>query len=1163
MRSKRGKTPRALAAGIAFLVLTFCLATAAVNTVFAAPLPASSQQAATSGYTPAPANTAVTTYKGDNGHTGDQTNETILNTSNVNSSSFGRKVSYPVDAQVYAQPLYVPNLTIGGSTHNVVFVETEHDSVYAFDADQTSATAPLWHTSFINPPGTISPSNTDLNCNDLIPEDGLSGTPVIDTSTNTMYVVALTEDTTNGTYSYNLHALSLTTGQDETGSPIKITASVSSTSGVDASGGKITFNARTERQRAGLVLANGNIYIAWGSFCDHNPYHGWLMSYSYNGTSFSQKAAISTTPNGTQGGLWAAGGAIVADSAGNIYYVSGNGNYNGTTDFGDSFVKLSSSLKVEDYFTPFNQQCLDAEDADLGSGGPLLIPGQNRMLGAGKEGRIYVVDTTNMGKYTNPYSSTTVCSNQSKTNIDKVVEELPQTTIGGLYSSAAYWQNASGQEFIYYAGANDTIKAFTFSGGKISTSPFSAGPENFSFTGGNPTVSSNAGAAGTGIVWTLSPQGASTSQVAVLRAYDATNLSHELYSNSNTASAGYVKFSAPTVANGEVFIGTKSSLEIYGEIQSSGTPTSSPTPTGSPDPNASAYNNAGISYDNQPTAANYDGVGNSYSESAFNADGILPGGLVTAVGYVFRWPGTSIGTADNFVANGETIAVKPVPHADHMAFIGSATNGTAYGTLTVAYTDGTSQTFTLGFNDWAAKGVKTLQYGDQVIATMSYRNTPTGQQALAMNLYMTTIPLNASKTVMNITLPAVVSGGRMHVFAIATSSLTSPIYNSVCIQEDGLPNPGATSDNGNLSPVNCDGGGYGYSATALQNAGLVPGNTVTSNGFTWNWPDVTANESDNYQADGQTLPITPVDKAATMAFLGAATNGSVSGTGTITYTDGTTQNFTLGFTDWASKTVAFGNKVVATMPYRDNSAGTKQTLTMYLFEASVALQTGKTVQSVTLPNLTGKAQIHVFDITTSSPTAAVYNNAGIADDQHVTGANFDGGGRSYSGQQLQTVGANPGDNTFDPNHLVTFTWPLPAYGSPDNYVCTGQILTVENPQNNANVLGFLGSSSNGAASGTITVTYTDGTTQNFTLGFDDWTLNGGKTQKLSYTNEAISYTLQYRDNPAKANGQEAVKTYIFYNYVSIDPTKVVASVTLPSSTTGGQMHIFAVSTAAL
>lgn len=1161
MHSTRRKTPRILAFGMAFLVLTICLVTEAANVVFAAPLPASLSKAARD-FTPGAANTAVTTYKQDNNHSGDQTNETILNTSNVNANNFGKQVSYSVDGQIYAQPLYVPNLTIGGTAHNVVFVATENDSVYAFDADQTSAVAPLWHTNYLSSK-IISPTNLDVNCNDMKPLNGLSGTPVIDTSTNTMYVVVLTEDITNaqpGTFTYKLHAIDITTGQDKTGSPVTIKASVPGT-GVGGNGSTVTFDPAHQRQRAGLLFSQGKVYVGFGSICDNNPYHGWIMSYSYDGTAFQQLHVFNSTPNGTRGGYWGGGGALTADSAGNIYGVSGNGSFNGTSDFGDSFIKLSPDLKELDYFSPFNQVCLDQEDADLGSGGPLLIPGQNRMIGAGKEGRIYVVDTNNMGKYTNPFSGTTFCQNQQgSTTIDKIVQELPSRTINGLFTSGAYFQTASGQQFVYYAGSNDAMKAFAFSGGMLSSSPFSVGADTYSFTGGNPTVSSNNGAAGTGIVWALAPQprAADGSQTAVLFAYDALTMT-KIYSTQMNASrddlGSYVKFSAPTVANGEVFVGTQSSLVIYGLIpgSSSGTPTGSPTPTGTPNPNG--YNNVGVSYDNHTATGHFDKYGNSYSASTLTNVGILQNGLVTGAGFLFRWPDAVPGAPDNWVANGETINVTPVNNADHIGFLGSAVSGTSSGQVLLTYTDGTTQTANLAFNDWAALPTVPLVRGETVVASLPYRNTPAGQQTVKMSLYVTSIALQAGKTLKSVQLPALITGGQMHVFAIATSSLTSPIYNNVCIQEDGGGNPGATADNGNLSPSNCDTSGFAYSATALQNAGLIPGYQFAANNFVFNWPNVPTNEADNFLANGQTLSVTPVNNADSLGFLGMATNGAASGTATLRYTDGTTQTFTLGFTDWAALKTSFGNSIAVQMPYRDFPNGSRQNIVMKLYVATVPLDKTKTLASVTLPATTVGGALHIFDVEARSTTAPVYNNVGISANSAVTTANFDGSGNSYSADALTGVGVNPGDNAFDPNRVVRFEWPTPLSGRPDNYQCAGQIIPVDSPQPNSTILAFLGSSAHGAASGIITINYTDGTSTQATLGFDDWALGGGKIQKLSYPNEAISYTLPYRNTPA---GAQKIFTYVFYNFVSIDPTKTVASVTLPTTTTGGQMHIFAV-----
>src|SRR5258707_2614213 len=378
---------------------------------------------------------AVLTYKYDNQRTGTDMHETILAQTNVNVKQFGQRVAYPVDGQTYAQPLYVPNLTIQGQTHNVVFVATEHDSVYAFDAnEQDPAKGLLWHTSFLLD-SARTPTNRDVACNDTIPEMGITGTPVIDASSNTLYVVAFTKE--DDQLVYRLHALDITNGQDKAAQVIH--ASVAG-NGQGSLNWQITFDPRHERQRAAPLLGrNGRPYISWGSFCDHHPYHGWIMSYAFDGTNLRQADVFNDTADAKEGGLWGSGGALSADTAGNIYYISGNGSFDlnfGGDSSGDSVVMLSPDLHLRDYFTPFNQACITHIDADLGSSGPLIEPDHPIIIAAGKEGRIYVINQRHMGHYqaiANP------CTHQYLTTVDKVVQESAPGQIGGLFNSPSYW----------------------------------------------------------------------------------------------------------------------------------------------------------------------------------------------------------------------------------------------------------------------------------------------------------------------------------------------------------------------------------------------------------------------------------------------------------------------------------------------------------------------------------------------------------------------------------------------------------------------------------------------------------------------------------------------------------------------------------------------------
>ena len=508
----------------------------------------------------ASANTAVLTYKNNTFLTGLNDHEAILNTGNVNPSQFGKRMTYPVDGQLYAQPLYMPNLSINGSVHNVVFVATEHDSVYAFDADQTSSVLPLWHTSFLSPTVTTVSVADVATCETVGPEYGITSTPVVDSKTKTLYVVANTKE--NGTIIYRLHKLDLTTGAEKPGSPVGINATVRG-SGVDNIGGFVTFNSQQELQRAALLLLKGVVYIAFASHCDNGPYHGWIMGY--NATTLRQMAVYNDTPNGSDAGIWQSGAALAADREGNIYVNTGNGTFdlnNGGEDAGNTILKFSTSggaLILTDYFTPFNQECLNFIDFDLGSGGVLLLPSANELITAGKEGRIYVVNRAKMGKYTQIAQP---CANQDLTNVDNVLQELPPDTIAGsgLFSTPAYWNSTDGQ-FVYFIGYSDHLKAFRLTNGRLSTSPTSQSSEVFNL-GGNPTVSSNGRRKGTGIVWAIDSS-------STLRAYDATNVATELYNSDENPGrdalgpGNFVKFSVPTVVNGQVFVGTKSGLIIY------------------------------------------------------------------------------------------------------------------------------------------------------------------------------------------------------------------------------------------------------------------------------------------------------------------------------------------------------------------------------------------------------------------------------------------------------------------------------------------------------------------------------------------------------------------------------------------------------------------------
>jgi hypothetical protein len=493
------------------------------------------------------------TWQNDLARTGQNLQETVLTPTNVNSKTFGKLFSFPVDGQIFGQPLYVYNVAIPGKgTYNVIYVTTENDSVCAFDADGTNTTA-LWYDSFINPSKGITPipcADTRANPCPFASVIGITGTPVIDPSGGTLYLVAATKE--NGKFVNRLHALDITSGAEKFGGPVQIEASVPGR-GSGNKHGVVSFDAHHQLQRPGLLLLNDVVYLGWASFGDVAPFHGWILGY--RAASLSQMAVFNSTPNGSDGGLWQGGAAPSVDATGNIYLITGNGTFDvnkGGSDWGDSFLKFDSSLAVLDYFTPYDQLKLSKNDLDLGSGSGLLLPLQNgkfphEMVSAGKEGLIYVVNRSKMGKF------------DSRKN--EVIETV-RGSANGYWSSAAYWNNA-----VYYAGREDFLSQYALSRGLLSRSPVHSAPTKFS-AGSTPSVSANGSA--DGIVWAIErlPKVKDAFPPAVLHAYNATNVSQELY-NSNQAGArdvlgSGVTFSVPTVINGKVYVGTGSELDVLG-----------------------------------------------------------------------------------------------------------------------------------------------------------------------------------------------------------------------------------------------------------------------------------------------------------------------------------------------------------------------------------------------------------------------------------------------------------------------------------------------------------------------------------------------------------------------------------------------------------------------
>jgi len=499
------------------------------------------------------------TYRNDLARTGQNLNEATLTPANVNSTQFGKLFSYPVDGAIYAQPLYLGSVTMPSQgVRNVVYVATQHDSVYAFDADGKMS-GPLWHVSFINPTaGTNSVSAAAVSDGSFpAGEIGITSTPAIDPAGSTIYVVAYTAE--NGQYVYRLHALDLTSGAEKFGGPVLIQASVPGTGWQNNGQGQVLFNAKGHLQRPGLLLLNGVVYVAFGSHADNydnGGWHGWMLAY--NASTLQQVAKFNTTPNGGEGAIWESGCAPAADASGNIYVATSNGTFDASTggsDYGYSVLKLQpGDLTVLDWFSPSNAEnwAQTLVDLDLGSGGTMLLPDQrgphpHLLVVAGKQGVIHLIDRDKLGHF-NSVS-------------DQIVQELEGAILDNNLSTPAYWQGN-----VYYASENDHLKMFSLANGLLSTSPVAKSSETFGYAGASPSVSANGSS--NGIVWAIDTSAVLTGGAAVLRAYDATNVAHELY-NSTLAGprdtlGSAVKFTVPTIISGKVYVGTASELDVLG-----------------------------------------------------------------------------------------------------------------------------------------------------------------------------------------------------------------------------------------------------------------------------------------------------------------------------------------------------------------------------------------------------------------------------------------------------------------------------------------------------------------------------------------------------------------------------------------------------------------------
>lgn len=682
------------------------------------------------------AQVSVTTWHNDIGRTGQNLNETILNLSDVNATQFGKLFSQAVDGYVYAQPLYLSNVTVNGQSHNVVYVATENDSVYAFDADSNggSNASPLWFASMLSTAhgaatGAATVSSTYVGT-DIQPQVGITGTPVIDPSSGTLYVVSATLE--GSTFVQRLHALDVTSGAEKFGGPVVITASVPGT-GNGSVNGTLTFDPEWENQRPALLLLNGIVYVGFASHGDNGPWHGWL--FGYNAKTLAQTGVFCDSHNGLGGGMWMSGAGLAADVVdplnhpyGRMFVATGNGDYTASSpytnnmDYGDSILDLDLTNgvpTVADEFTPYNQQTLDYSDTDQASGGVMLLPTQSSganpylLTQVGKSGTLYLLNQNNLGGY--------------NTAGDQVLEETADAVgVNGAWSTAAYWNDT-----VYYWGVNDTLKAFPLSSGQLGAASGTS-LEHYNYPGATPSISANGNSQG--IVWSLETDGYYAQYPAVLMAHNAANPAVTLYSsNTNIARDNpgpAVKFAVPTVANGKVYAGTETQLSVYGLLngqQVAALPTIAP---------GSQNFSGSISVTIADTTAN--------STIYYTLDGTTPSSAST----VYTGPITLTGTA----------TVQAIASAS--GYLQSAVATASY----VNVTQATPPVLTPGGGTYSA--AVQVAMSDSTAGAAIYYTTDNSTPTKASNLYTAPITVSATETVNAI---AIAPG-------LANSAVTSATY---------------------------------------------------------------------------------------------------------------------------------------------------------------------------------------------------------------------------------------------------------------------------------------------------------------------------------------------------------------------------------------------------
>jgi hypothetical protein len=950
---------------------------------------------------PSHAQQAVLQRGYDPGLSGANLGETTLTTSNVAPATFGLVATLPVDADVFAEPLYVPQVAVAGQgTHNVLYVASMNDTLYAFDADSG---AQLYSVNFATRVGaTPAPiGNFTFSGNqNIVGNVGILSTPVIDASTNVMYLVACTLE--NNTLVYRLHAVDITSGQEPLANVV-----------VSGAYAGLLFDGRYQTQRASLTLAGNQVVFAFGAVeLEYSGgYSGWVMAY--NKQTLAQAGAFPTVATGTKGGgVWQSGRPPAVDSAGNVYVFTGNGyqgGYNGTSAFSESVLKLNpaNQLTLVDWFTPFNWSTLDGQDLDMASSGPLIVPNTSPALlaGGGKKGTLYLLNTSNLGHY----SSTDAGALQ--------VQSIAPQFRGG----PVYWQrsSANGGPLLYNWGPNDTAKAYAFNGSTFATTPTYQGTNAPVYPGGILSISANGDTPGTGILWaTVAPSGNLYDDPAdpgILYAMDASNVGTVLWSsNMNSARdalGNFAKFVPPTIANGKVYVATFSNkVAVYGLLSGGGSgPTPSvATPNFSPAPGAytgtqqvtlsdttpgavihytidgttptsasptyvsgtplsinstetvealavaTGFNNSAVASGTYtisapittvavPLAAQANVVGVGKAGAAVPNGGLDGNGDAYAtdlLGTTVTWAGATftLGTADalNAVSN-KTITLPSGTYSSVKMLATGVEGNQPNQTFIVTYTDGTTTSITQSLRDWFTP----QNYaGESIASTMAHRLTSKGAtDARTFYLYGYSLAINSAKTVKSITLP---KNRNVVVLAIDLTPVNSPPV--------GPGTPVAVS----LSAA-ADVAGIGKVGAAVPSGGLDGSGSVYATDqlgttVTWSGTTFVFGKVDALDAVSNKTVTLPSGAYSSVKMLATGVEGNQSNqTFIVTYTDGTTTSITQSLSDWFTPQSYAGESIVSTMPYRLTSKGAKDARTFNLYGYSLATNNAKTIKSITLP----------------------------------------------------------------------------------------------------------------------------------------------------------------------------------------------------------------------